>query len=42
LNDLDTAVTNCDQKKLRELLIKIVPDFKPQCNISDILYKNEV
>jgi FlaA1/EpsC-like NDP-sugar epimerase len=42
LNDLDTAVTNCDQKKLRELLIKIVPGFKPQCNISDILYKSEV
>ena len=42
LNDLDTAVTNCDQKKLRELLIKLVPGFKPQCNISDILYKSEV
>ena len=42
LNDLDTAVTNCDQKKLRELLIKIVPGFKPQCNINDILYKSEV
>ena len=38
LNDLQIAITNCDQKKLRELLIQIVPGFKPQCEISDILY----
>lgn len=41
LNDLQIAITNCDQKKLRELLIQIVPGFKPQCEITDVLY-NEV
>jgi FlaA1/EpsC-like NDP-sugar epimerase len=41
LNSLQTAITNCDQKKLRELLIQIVPDFKPQCEITDVLYKVE-
>ena len=39
LNDLQIAITNCDQKKLRELLIQIVPGFKPQCEITDVLYK---
>jgi len=38
LNDLQIAITNCDQHKLRELLIELVPGFKPQCEISDILY----
>ena len=41
LNSLQTAITNCDQKKLRELLIQIVPGFKPQCEITDVLYKEE-
>ena len=39
LNSLQTAITNCDQKKLRELLIQIVPGFKPQCEITDVLYE---
>jgi len=39
LNDLQIAITDCDQKKLRDLLIQIVPDFKPQCKITDVLYK---
>jgi len=39
LNDLQIAITGCDQKKLRELLIQIVPGFKPQCEITDVLYK---
>ena len=39
LNDLQIAITDCDQKKLRELLIQIVPGFKPQCEITDVLYK---
>ena len=38
LNDLQTAIQDCDQHKLRELLIELVPGFKPQCEISDILY----
>ena len=39
LNGLKIAITDCDQKKLRELLIQIVPGFKPQCEITDVLYK---
>ncbi len=39
LNDLQIAITDCDQKKLRELLIRIVPGFKPQCEITDVLHK---
>jgi FlaA1/EpsC-like NDP-sugar epimerase len=39
LDDLKIAITDCDQKKLRELLIQIVPGFKPQCEITDVLYK---
>ena len=41
LNSLQTAITNCDQKKLRKLLIQIVPGFKPQCEITDVLYTEE-
>jgi FlaA1/EpsC-like NDP-sugar epimerase len=41
LDDLKIAITDCDQKKLRELLVKIVPGFKPQCEITDVLYKEE-
>ena len=41
LDDLQIAITDCDQKKLRELLIQIVPGFKPQCEITDVLYKEE-
>jgi len=40
LNSLKIAITDCDQKKLRELLIQIVPGFKPQCEIVDVLYDN--
>jgi len=40
LDDLSQAIADCDQKKLRELLIKIVPDFKPQSEIVDVLYDN--
>jgi FlaA1/EpsC-like NDP-sugar epimerase len=39
LDELEVATQKCDQQKLRELLIKLVPDFKPQCDIEDILYK---
>ena len=41
LNSLQTAIKNCDQKKLRKLLIQIVPGFKPQCEITDVLYNEE-
>jgi len=38
LDGLQEALDSGDQGKLRQLLIKAVPDFKPQCEISDILY----
>jgi hypothetical protein len=38
LDKLKVAIDDCDQKKLRELLIKAVPEFKPQCAITDALY----
>ena len=38
IDDLSKAVDSCDQEKLRQLLTKAVPEFKPQCEISDILY----
>jgi len=41
LSSLKNAITDCDQKKLRELLVQIVPGFKPQSEIADILYKEE-
>jgi FlaA1/EpsC-like NDP-sugar epimerase len=40
LNSLEQAVENSDHEALRSLLIQIVPGFKPQCEISDLLYKN--
>jgi FlaA1/EpsC-like NDP-sugar epimerase len=39
LDDLNKVVESCDQEKIRMLLLKLVPDFKPQCEIKDILYK---
>ncbi len=39
LVELYGAIESCDHEKLRKLLIQIVPDFKPQCEISDILYE---
>jgi len=41
LDELQNAIVKCDQANLRELLIKIVPGFKPQCEISDLLYKSD-
>jgi FlaA1/EpsC-like NDP-sugar epimerase len=41
LDSLKNAIKGCDQKKLRELLVQIVPGFKPQCEITDVLYKAE-
>jgi len=40
LNSLEGAVADSNQKVLQSLLIQIVPGFKPQCGISDLLYKN--
>ena len=41
LDDLNNANDNFDHKNLREILIKIVPGFKPQSEISDILHVNK-
>jgi len=40
LEQMQTALDSCDQPQLRELLVKIVPGFKPQCGIEDILYQD--
>ena len=39
LDELEQAVDSGDQGKLRQLLIKAVPGFKPQSDITDILYE---
>jgi FlaA1/EpsC-like NDP-sugar epimerase len=38
LEDVKESATSYNQEKLRALLIQIVPGFKPQCDIKDILY----
>ncbi|MDC0390259.1 hypothetical protein OAM64_01565 [Candidatus Thioglobus sp.] len=39
LEELNGAIESCDHENLHKLLIQIVPDFKPQYQISDILYE---
>ncbi len=39
LEELNGAIESCDHENLHKLLIQIVPDFKPQCEIIDILYE---
>ena len=39
LDSLKEEINNCDNEKIRKLLIELVPGFKPQCEITDILYK---
>ena len=41
LDGLRSAIDSSDHKNLRQFLIKIVPGFKPQSEISDILYKDK-
>jgi len=41
LEQLKTAINKCDHRKLRDILMQIVPGFKPQCEISDLLYSNK-
>ena len=36
------AIDSFYQEKLRKLLIQIAPGFKPQCEISDILYQDKL
>jgi FlaA1/EpsC-like NDP-sugar epimerase len=42
LNEFEVAIQDCNQEKLRNLLIKVVPGFKPQCGIEDLLYKKKL
>jgi FlaA1/EpsC-like NDP-sugar epimerase len=39
IDQLSEAIDDCDQDRLRQLLIKAVPGFKPQCEITDVLYE---
>jgi FlaA1/EpsC-like NDP-sugar epimerase len=39
LNGLELAIKDCNHEQLRKLLIQAVPGFKPQCEITDVLYK---
>jgi FlaA1/EpsC-like NDP-sugar epimerase len=39
IDELEGAIDRGDQVKLRQLLIKAVPGFKPQSDITDILYE---
>jgi FlaA1/EpsC-like NDP-sugar epimerase len=39
LTGLEVAVKDCDHEQLRKLLIQAVPGFRPQCEITDVLYK---
>ena len=39
LESLKKEVIDSDQEKIRKLLIQLVPGFKPQSDITDILYK---
>jgi FlaA1/EpsC-like NDP-sugar epimerase len=41
LGKLSEANDNLDYTVIRKILIKIVPGFEPQNEISDILYKNK-
>ena len=41
LENLRVVNDKDDYQKLRDLLIEIVPGFKPQSEISDILYTNK-
>ena len=38
LDELEQAIDSSGQDKLRQLLIKAVPSFKPQSDITDILH----
>jgi len=42
LNEFKVAIQDCDHEKLRNLLIQIVPGFKPKCGIEDLLYKEDL
>ncbi len=42
LDGIELAITSHDQNKLRSLLIQLVPVFKPQCGINDLLFNKPI
>jgi len=40
LDELDKATKDGNYKEIRKLLINLVPEFKPQCEITDLLYED--
>jgi FlaA1/EpsC-like NDP-sugar epimerase len=38
IDELKKAVDNCDQTEIRKLLIRAVPEFKPETKIADLMY----
>ena len=40
LDDLIDSALKLDQPKIRDLMMQLVPEFKPQSKISDLLYKS--
>jgi FlaA1/EpsC-like NDP-sugar epimerase len=41
LDQLQKAASTSSHEKVRKLLIQVVPDFKPQCDVSDLLFDKE-
>tara|TARA_B110000261_G_scaffold122608_1_gene136845 strand:+ start:18 stop:461 length:444 start_codon:yes stop_codon:yes gene_type:complete len=40
LDELDKATKDRNYKEIRKLLINLVPEFEPQCEIADLLYED--
>tara|TARA_B100000787_G_scaffold57087_1_gene41520 strand:- start:6 stop:1721 length:1716 start_codon:yes stop_codon:yes gene_type:complete len=40
LDELDKATKDGNYKEIRKLLINLVPEFEPQCEITDLLYED--
>jgi len=38
IDELSEAIDDCDHDRLRQLLIKAMPGFNSQCEITDVLY----
>lgn len=41
LEAFDRALLECDQDKIRSILLNVVKGYKPQCKIEDVLYKHQ-
>lgn len=42
LNKLQKEVNECDEEKIRKLILMLVPEFKPEKQIADILYDKKI